>query len=85
MTEKQNETLTLVDIQVTRDSMNFIKSQADEAMRNGKYGFDDAQKIIISVNNVMTALDTLDKLQILALQLKQRQDQANTNIDEVTS
>ena len=74
-TQENNSTLELVDIQITKDSLMFIKSQIDDIIRSGKYGFDEAQKVIISVNNVFKGLETLDKLQTLALQIKQRQEQ----------
>lgn len=75
MSENKGESLELIDINITKDSVGHIKSLIDMYFKEGKYGFDDAQKIIISINNMYKALDTLNKLQILALRIKQQQEQ----------
>ncbi len=71
---KPHETLELVDIDITRASLDFIKEQMSDCLKQGKYNFDDAQKIIISTNNIYKALETLSKLQVLALKIKNHQE-----------
>jgi hypothetical protein len=80
MTDKNNDSIQLVDIGVTKECVDFIKSEFNSLMKEGRYGFDDVQKVIISINNMYRSLDALDKLQMLAIQIKQRQEQAAVDL-----
>ncbi len=72
---QQNDQLELVDMDITRASANHMRSLFDSYFKEGKYGLEDAQKLVISINNIYKALDTLNKLQELALRLKRSQEQ----------
>lgn len=74
--QKNSDQLELVDMSITKASADHIKSLFDGYFKEGKYGLEDAQKLVISINNVYKALDTLNKLQDLALRLKKNQEHA---------
>lgn len=69
--DKTKETLELVDIDVTKMSVNHIRDLFDTYCKEGKYNLDEVQKIIISINNINRSIETLNKLQIIAIKLKQ--------------
>lgn len=71
--DKNQEVLELVDVNITKHSLEYLRKLFDIYCREGKYGLDDAQKIIIAVNNINKSLTSLNTMQTIALSSKQKQ------------
>ncbi len=73
---QDNNTIELVDLNVLKGSVDHTRTLVDNSFKEGKYGIEEAQNIIISFNYINRALDTLRKLQLIALKLKENQQEA---------
>jgi hypothetical protein len=75
-TNDETQKINLLNIQQVNLSFDSIKNEINQLCKNGHYDLDSVQKILIDLNIVAKALETLDKCQIILLNL------AKNNVQE---
>lgn len=72
--QNQQDKIDLIDINITQQSLNFINEMANKANQKGLYELNESFKLMLSINNLSKALETLNKLQTIALQKIKEQE-----------
>jgi hypothetical protein len=77
-----SEQIELINIEVTKSSVELLKCEIDKNIREGKYDFEQCQNVIIAINNINKSLQVLNNLQNIAIRLQQREKQKSENKTE---
>lgn len=80
---QQDSKISLLDINAIRESAKVIQNSLDKGCKGGQYNLNEAFLLKISCDNIGTAIDKLEQLQNIIIDLVNKRDNSQQNISTI--